>query len=118
MKITFGLCAAISLLFLGCGEKSDTANPSAGSSTNSGGVLTAPADYLQAAGNAKKSAEKTIDTVSINKAIQMFNVSEGRYPKDLQELVDGKYMPSIPEAPYGMKIEYDATKGEVKVVKQ
>jgi len=52
------LCAAFSLFLIGCGEKSDTANPSAGSSTNNGSVLTAPADYLQAAGNAKKSAEK------------------------------------------------------------
>src|SRR5258708_30611266 len=118
MKKSFLFCAAFSLFLMGCGEKSDTANPSAGSSTNNGSVWTAPADYLQAAGNAKKSAEKTVDMVALNKAVQMFNVSEGRYPKDLQELVDGKYIPVIPEAPYGMKIEYDATKGEVKVVKQ
>jgi len=28
------------------------------------------------------------------------------------------YLRQIPKPPYGMKIVYDATKGEVKVVKQ
>jgi hypothetical protein len=101
-------CSLIALA--GCGQKNQT---SATASTN------APADgYLGTIAKAKKSAEKTVDTVSVNKAIQMFSASEGRYPKDLNELVTGKYLVRIPEAPYGMKIVYDAAKGEVSVVPQ
>jgi hypothetical protein len=48
----------------------------------------------------------------------MFNVDNGRYPKDLNELVEKKYIPRIPDAPYGMKIVYDEKAGQVKVVKQ
>jgi hypothetical protein len=78
--------------------------------------VTAPVDYLGAVAKAKKSSEKTIDTVYLNKTIQEFNAAEGHFPKDLNELVTEKYLPRLPEAPYGMKIVYDATKGEVKVV--
>jgi hypothetical protein len=48
----------------------------------------------------------------------MFNVQEGRYPKDLNELAEKKYIPKIPEVPHGMKIDYDAATGSVKIVKQ
>ncbi len=47
----------------------------------------------------------------------MFYVQEGRYPKDLQELVPG-YIPKIPDAPYGYKMTYDAASGTVKVAKE
>ena len=59
-----------------------------------------------------------MDTTSLNQAIQMFNVDKGRYPKDLNELVAEKYVPKLPAAPIGTKLEYDATAGKVKVVKQ
>jgi hypothetical protein len=39
-------------------------------------------------------------------------------PKDLNELVTEKYMPKLPDAPAGSKIEYDAKTGTVKIVKQ
>ena len=80
--------------------------------------MTAPVDYLRAAGKAQQSAVKTVDTSSLNRAIQMFNVDQGRNPKDLNELVEGKYLPRIPDAPYGMKLVYDANTGTVKVVKK
>ncbi len=48
----------------------------------------------------------------------MFNVENGRNPKDLNELVEKKFIPRIPAAPYGMKLEYDAATGKVKVVNQ
>jgi hypothetical protein len=76
-----------------------------------------PADVNNPLVNAKRTADKTIDTVSLNNAIQLFNVQEGRLPKDLQELVP-KYVGKIPEPPLGYKIVYDATKGEVSVVRQ
>ena len=48
----------------------------------------------------------------------MFNVEQGRNPKDLNELVEKKFIPRLPAAPTGMKLEYDATAGKVTVVKQ
>lgn len=119
MKTTFCLCAIVALLLAGCGQDS---NRPAGSATNaagsSGGVLTAPVDYLRAAGNAQKSAIKTVDTASLNKAIQMFNVEKGRNPKDLNELVQEKFYPQIPPAPAGMKLVYDSASGTVSVAPQ
>ena len=106
------------LSLAGCGQKEQSSTAKNTNAAASGNPLTAPADYLGAIAKAKKSSEKTIDTVEINKAIQFFNVSEGRNPKDLNELVAEKYLLKLPEAPYGMKIVYDASSGQVKVVKQ
>lgn len=112
MRTGLLFCVALSLLLGGCGKKSET------TSAPGENPLNAPADYLGAMGQAKKQAEKTVDVAALNKALQMFNVSEGRYPTNLQEIVDGKYIPILPEAPYGMKIVYDANAGTVKIVKQ
>ena len=46
------------------------------------------------------------------------NVENGRNPKDLNELVEKKTIPKLPDAPRGMKLDYDATAGKVKVVPQ
>jgi hypothetical protein len=106
-------------LAVGCG-KQDGAQPA--KSTNDaaaiGNPLTAPVDYLGAVAQAKKSSEKTIDTVYLNQAIQLFHTSEGRYPKDLNELTAEGFIPRIPDAPNGMKIIYDAARGVVTVVQQ
>jgi hypothetical protein len=79
--------------------------------------LTAPVDYLGAVGQAKKHSEGVIDRASLQKTIDLFNAQEDRFPKDLNELVTMKYLPAIPPAPYGMKIQYDAASGQVKIVK-
>ena len=111
------LCAA-GLIFAGCSEKSD--KTAAGTNAAAGGSspLTAPVDYLGAAARAQQSAVKTVDTVSLNQAIQQFEVDHGRNPKDLNELVEQKYIAKIPQPPYGTKIVYDAATGTVKVEKQ
>ena len=101
-------------LLAGCGGKSG----SSAQGTNSVNVATNGfGGYVKSLGEAQKTADKTIDVTSINKAIQLFNVQEGRYPKDLQELVPS-YMAKIPDAPYGSKIVYDQNSGTVKVVQQ
>lgn len=113
----FCIWLSVSLLLIGCGGQSEKA----GSSTNaasSGGLLTAPVDYLGAAAKAQQSAVKTVDIVSINQAIQLFGVDNGRNPKDLNELVEKKYIPQIPTPPYGTRIVYDAESGKVQVVRQ
>ncbi len=116
MKTVLCLSVAASLVLIGCGESSDkTAQPTNGAASGSS-PLNAPADYVGALGKAKQTAVKTVDTTSLNQAIQMFNVENGRYPKDLNELVEKKVIPRIPDAPYGMKLDYDASTGKVKVV--
>jgi hypothetical protein len=75
-------------------------------------------DYLNAVVKAQQVATKQVDVAFINQAIQQFNVMEGRNPKDLNELVEKKYMGKIPPVPYGSKLDYDASSGQVKVVKQ
>ena len=118
MKMLSCFALAASLFLAGCGQSPDKpAQPTNGAASGSS-PLTAPADYVGALGKAQQSAVKTVDVSSLNQAIQLFNVENGRYPKDLNELVESKFIPKIPEAPRGMKLEYDATAGKVKVVKQ
>jgi hypothetical protein len=112
------LSLSASLLLAGCGEQSNPPAPAANTNSSSTSPLDAPAGYLGALGKAQQSAVKTVDTTSLNQAIQMFNVDKGRYPKDLNELVTEKYVPKLPAAPFGTKLEYDADAGKVKVVKQ
>jgi len=118
MKLSFCLSLAASLLLIGCGGSSDKPPQPTNGAAASSSPLSAPADYVGALGKAQQTAIKTVDTTFLNQAIQMFSVEHGRNPKDLNELVEGKFIPKIPDAPYGMKLEYDAAAGKVKVVKQ
>ena len=119
MKLFVTAVVATSLLLTGCGEKSSPSQASnSNTNTSTGSPLTAPVDYLSAIAKGQQSAVKTIDTTSINKAIQLFNVDRGRNPKDLNELVQEKYIPQLPATPYGTKLSYDANLGEVKVVRE
>jgi hypothetical protein len=117
MKNLSLLSALIGLFVIGCGDNSSKS--ASGTNTATGGsVLTAPVDYLGAAAKAQQNAVKTIDTTSLDKSIQLFNVEKGRNPKDLNELVSEKYIKEIPTPPYGTKIDYDPSSGRVSVVKQ
>ncbi len=78
-------------------------------------VVDAPLNYIGAVVDAKNHAENVIDVSYINQDIQMFNASEGRYPKDLQELIPN-YLGKMPEVPYGYKLVYDTNSYTVKVV--
>ncbi len=113
------VCLAVgALIIAGCDGNSQ--KPTASTNTTSSGTspLNAPSDYLGAMAKGQQSAVKTVDTASLNRAIQMFSVEHGRNPKDLDELVAEKYLPRIPAAPFGMKLVYDPGTGVVKVVKQ
>jgi hypothetical protein len=108
--------AIVALALGGCGKKDS--KPASNSDFGSGNPITVPVDYLGAVGKAKQFAEKKIDIAQIEKAVQFFHEAEDRFPKDLNEAVENHYLGEVPKAPYGMKIVYDATTGEVKVVKQ
>ena len=117
MKTIFCVSLAASLFLVGCGESCNQPGQATNGTASSSNPLNAPAAYVGALGKAKQTAVKTADTATLNQAIQMFNVDQGRNPKDLNELVEKKFIPKIPDAPYGMKLEYDATAGKVTVVK-
>jgi hypothetical protein len=104
--------------FVGCALLTGCGDSSSSSGSSSGNPADAPAEYVGALAQAKQKAVKTADLSSVTKAIQMFQVDEGRLPKDLNELVEKKYLPKIPDAPLGTKLSYDANTGTVKVVPQ
>jgi hypothetical protein len=119
MKTILLLSLAVSALAAGCGDNaSQPAPPANATNTTSSSVLTAPVDYLGALGKAQQSAVKTVDTAEINQAIQAFQADHARFPKDLNELLEDKYLVKIPKPPYGMKFAYDPATGQVTVVKQ
>ena len=110
------LCSALLAIGFGCGKK-ETPAPTT-DNNSSGNPITAPVDYLGAVAKGKKVAEKQIDLVQLNQAIQMFQANEDRLPKDLDEVVAKHYLGAIPKAPYGMRIIYDPATGKVQIVKQ
>jgi hypothetical protein len=59
-----------------------------------------------------------VETVNITKAISLFQTEFGRNPKDLNELVQEKFLPRVPDAPYGMQIVYDPKTAQVTIVKK
>ena len=107
--VVAGLCVA-------CKKEQDT--PSAGNNPPPASSSGNPADYLTAVGKAKRTADAKIETASLNKTVQLFYAQEGRYPKDLNELVKPGYLSAMPTPPHGMKFDYNRTTGEVKVVPQ
>jgi hypothetical protein len=112
MKKLFPLMIVPALL-AGCGDSSKPGT----AANEASNVVTAPLTYIGAVGRAQKYAEKQIDVAYINEDIQMFNASEGHYPKDLQEMVP-QYLAKIPVVPQGYKLDYDTTTHTVKVVKE
>jgi hypothetical protein len=111
---------AVGLIAAGCDKKptAPAPQPSTPPKQESGNPITAPLDYIGAVVKAQDVAIKKIDVASIQNNINLFNAQEGRYPKDLNELVTEKYMPKLPAVPRGMKLDYDAASGKVSVVKQ
>lgn len=113
MKIPLLILATAMAFVAGCGDSSKP-----GTAANSvSNAVTAPVNYLGAVVEAQKHAEKVIDVSYVNQDIQLFNASEGRYPKDLQEMIP-TYLAKIPAVPIGYKLVYDQVTHTVSVVKQ
>jgi len=101
------------LLCAGC-QKEDSKGGTPPKS--SGNPATAPADYLGAAAKAHKSATAQVSANGLDKTIKLFYAQEGRYPKDLNELVRPDYLSAVPPPPAGMRYDYNPKDGAVKVV--
>lgn len=111
MKIVLFVCCTVLVVVAGCSKKTEQ-------QTQPGqNPLTAPADYVGVAVQAKRQAETTIDLVSVNHAIRLFYTAEGRFPNNLQELVDTGYLPIMPQPPHGMRISYDPKTGTATMTK-
>ncbi len=98
--------ACLVLCLAGCGG--ETASKSDSQTTDKeGNPLTAPVDYLGAVNQAKKSANKKLSLVGLQKAIQQFQASEGRLPRNLQEVVSSGHIARLPEIPKESRLVYD-----------
>jgi hypothetical protein len=95
----------------GCDQKSSSNAGAPGG--GAGSPASAPASYVGAMGKAQNFAASTADLSSLNNGVQQFSAAEGRFPKDLDELIAMKYFPRLPAPPPGMKYDYDATSGRV-----
>ena len=116
MKTCCGMMLiAAGLIAGGCGKESNSTPPLTPPAAT---PADAPAGYVGTLVRGQQLAVKTVDVASLNQTIQLFNVQEGRNPKDLDELVSQHYLGALPDAPSGMKLVYDATQGKVSVVPQ
>src|SRR5687768_6901317 len=91
MSKSFILLILVAGLCVACKKNQETSSSSTNPPAASGNPVTAPVDYLGAVAQGKKTADAKIDTASLNKAVQLFYAQEGRYPKDLSELVSPEY---------------------------
>jgi hypothetical protein len=117
MKSTVLLPLAALFFVIGCSPSGGSSQTdSTNASANATNVDNVP--YLGGLARAKRNAGATADVASLNQAIGQFQIDKGRFPKDLDELVQEKYLTKLPAAPYGMKLDYDASTGHVQVVPQ
>jgi hypothetical protein len=116
MKKSFLLLAALAMILTGCGDK-NSGKAAPATNSKAGSTNGSSMNYLGTVMQADKNMTKTIDVSYLKEAIQQFNVQEGHYPKELQDLVPN-YVARLPTPPYGYKLDYDANSGTVKVVNQ
>jgi hypothetical protein len=116
MKALLLVLAATATILTGCGDK-HSGKTAAPTNSTAGATNGSSLNYLGTLMQADKNMTKTVDVSYLNEAIQQFNVQEGHFPKDLQELIPN-YVAQLPTPPFGYKLDYDANSGTVKVVSQ
>lgn len=108
--------ACLVLCLAGCGgEAASKSDSQTADKEEEGSPLTAPVDYLGAVNQAKKSANKKLSLVGLQKAIQQFQASEGRLPRNLQEVVSSGHIARLPEVPKESRLVYDSQTGVVSL---
>jgi hypothetical protein len=107
------LVTLATLLFTGCNDSSRMTE-AGGDKSN---IATAPADDLNTAAKSQKRAVKTADITAMNKAVESFYVQEGRFPKDLMELVEKNYLPRLPLLPDKAGWDYNTNYGVVSILR-
>jgi hypothetical protein len=115
MKTYCGLMLVAAALVLGGCGKEQSPPPPPPAAAPAPAPAGATGGYLGTLARGQQSAVKTIDVTALNEEIRLFNVQEGRNPKDLNELVTMKYLGALPHPPAGLKLVYDAAEGKVSV---
>ena len=107
-RLIFSIAGGMVLALAGCtGGSSNSNNPTTNTSANSSSPAALPQVY----------AQKKTDLASLNQAVQQYHAAEGHYPANLQELAPN-YIERVPDAPAGMKFDYDANSGSVSLSQQ
>ena len=117
MKTSFCLAALGALVLTGCGNNSSN-SPQPTNAAPAAQTPAAGGNYGSSLANAQNQAVSVLGQTSIQEAIRNFNISEGRYPKNLDELVSTRFLSQIPPAPRGKKYDYNAATGEIKLADQ
>ncbi len=111
----------LSFYFMGCGSK-DESPPSnkpaqtKPASTSNNSVLAAPVTYIETVIHTGETTKGKLELITFQKAIEAFQLEEGRNPASMDELVQKLYIKTIPQPPAGQTFSYDAEKGVVKLV--
>ncbi len=123
MKKLLLVATAAGLLAAGCQKSSSSSSSDSkpapiapNKSAVSGNPAMAPVEYGGVLAKGKKSSEAKLAIAEFDKAIQMFEASESRKPKSLDELLKSGYLTKMPKTPYGMKFTYDPNTGKVDAV--
>ena len=103
--------AAATLAACGCKKQ-----PASAKKADEPSAASAPMDYLAAQGRAKQLAIKVTDIAQLNSAIQKFQATEDRYPRDFNELLASRYLTQMPVPPRGMQFSYNPQTGQIRVV--
>ena len=116
MKLLVCVSLAGALALSGCGDNQGASSQA----TNAAAPPPprAPDNYGNTLVNAQNRAVAVVDVTSLQSAIQLFNANEGRFPKDLNELVTSRTLGQVPTPPRGKKFDYNAATGEIKLVDQ
>ena len=117
MRVFVLISAAAGLLLTGCSQNSSSTSQPTSTQSNPASQTIATPNLGGVLGQAQKYSVGQIDLAQLKQAIQQFDAAQGRYPKDLQELVPN-YLAKIPQVPAGYQISYDAASGKIKVVQQ
>lgn len=116
MKLLLLPALSLAALLVACGDDpKPKAEPKPEPQKLSENPVAAPLDYIAAIGKAQKASLGRLETAKLIDAIQKFEASESRPPKDLTELVPG-FLPALPPAPKGMKLEYKPAEGSFMYV--
>ena len=100
------LCSTLTIVFFGCKPAEEKTERYQG----------APEQYIRTTLGAGENAKGVLGTTAIQKAIDMFQLQNGRFPSSLEELKKEGFLPNVPQAPVGKKFSYNATTGKVTVV--
>jgi hypothetical protein len=109
---------AASLILTGCIEKrrpsgSPQKPPAANPTDGEQGAKGPGAEYGRNLANAEKKAAEVTGLTTLVRAVQQYQVVEGRYPSSLDDLVANRYLQKIPRPPRGKRFTYDPPTGKV-----